>query len=269
MKLIVTRPREQAAPWVTQLRALGVQAQALPLIRIERLADVAPLRSAWSRLGDYTLVFFVSANAVQAFFEAAASVRDTAPPAWPDGVWAGSPGPGTTTALRAAGVPPGQTAEPDPTTGPFDSEGLWVQLQSRDWNGRRVLVVRGEDGRDWLADTLRGCGAEVDFIAAYRRGPPRLETAEWTLLDEALSEPARHLWHFSSSEAIGHLAAVAARRSAAADWSHSRAIASHPRIVQAAREAGFGDVQQVRPDLHAVAAWCADPAAGAGHAGPT
>lgn len=276
MKLIVTRPLDQAVAWVTRLQALGVQAQALPLIHIESLADGTALRALWAQLSDYTLVFFVSANAVQAFFAAAPEAAGGAagdPPeaapavtaggvdalsTWPAGVAAASPGPGTSAALRAAGVPDAQIAEPDPRLGHFDSEGLWEQLKSRSWAGCRVLVVRGEEGRDWLADTLRARGAEVDFIAAYRRCAPRLGAADRALLDDALDAPDRHVWHLSSSEAVGHLDALARHRRPVADWSHSVAVASHPRIVQAARDAGFGSVSQIAADVQAVADWWAD-----------
>lgn len=261
MKLIVTRPLAQAVPWVTRLQAMGVEAQALPLIHIDPLADPAPLRAIWAHITVYSMVVFVSANAVQYFF-AAAPAATAAQPAWPAGVWAGSTGPGTSAALRAAGVVQTLLVEPDPKAGNFDSEGLWQELQFRSWAGRRVLVVRGEEGRDWLADALRARGAEVDFIAAYRRCAPRLDAAEATLLKEAIAEPEHHVWHFSSSEAVGYLGLLASRLQPPPDWSHSRAIASHPRIVQSARDAGFGSVQEVEANVQAVAAWMADPVAG-------
>ncbi len=255
MKLIVTRPLGQAAPWVTQLQSLGVAAQALPLIDIEPLADPAPLRAVWSQSKHYALIVFVSANAVAHFFAAAATAPQAALRGWPLGVWAGSVGPGTTAALKAAGVACTLIVEPDPAAGQFDSEGLWKELQFRPWAGQRVLVVRGEDGRDWLADALRARGAEVEFVAAYRRSPPRPDAAGLALLAAANAAPHRHQWHFSSSEAIGHLLQLASQQRLAPDWSRSQAIAPHPRIVQTAREAGFGQVQQVEASVQAVADW--------------
>ena len=262
MKLIVTRPLGQAAPWVTRLQALGVEAQVLPLLRIDPLEDTAPLRDAWARLSTYTMVFFASANAVQYFFAAAPSAGQ-APPLghWPAGVWAGSPGPGTTAALRSACVPATQLVEPDPAAGQFDSEALWLELQFRSWAGRCVLVVRGEEGRDWLADALRSRGAEVKFIAAYRRRPPRLDATGVQTLVDALTQPEQHLWHFSSSEGVGYLLALGQRLTPPADWSRSRAVASHPRIAQRARDSGFGQVHEVGANVQAVVDWLADPAA--------
>jgi uroporphyrinogen-III synthase len=246
MRLIVTRPAAQAAGWVDALRAMGCDAQALPLIDIAALADTAPLRTAWQALPRYTLVMFVSANAVQHFFAAARSAESDV---WPVGVRAAATGPGTAAALRAAGVPDGALVEPAADAARFDSEALWAQVAHEDWASRQVLVVRGEDGRDWLADTLRERGATVDFVAAYRRGAPQPDAAGRALLARAAADPASHLWLFSSSEALTHLHGLAP----GADWSRSGALATHPRIAAAARSAGFGRVALIASTAQAAA----------------
>lgn len=246
MRLIVTRPAAQAGPWVAALRAAGVDAVALPLIDIAPADDPAPLQAAWRDLASYALVMFVSANAVQHFFAAR-------PPhaAWPPGTLAGSPGPGTSAALRAAGVGDA-LVEPAADAPAFDSEALWARLREHDWRGRRALVVRGEDGRDWLAQTLRERGAAVDFVAAYRRLAPAPDAAGQALLAAAQAQPATHAWLFSSSEAVARLRALAP----AADWSASLALATHARIAEAARGAGYGRVLAVEPAPAAVVqAW--------------
>jgi len=243
MLLIVTRPRAQAAAWVRELRALGQAAASLPLIEIGAIEDTGPLRQAWRHLHEYALVVFVSANAVQHFMAAAPAGSP-----WPAGVLAGSTGPGTSAALRGAGVPEAVLVEPAADTPAFDSEALWARVAGRDWAGRRVFVVRGEDGRDWLADTLRARGATVDYVAAYRRQLPTLDAAESALLQSALAAPAAHRWLFSSSEAVGNLQRLAC----AADWSRISALATHPRIVRAALQAGFGQVELTAPAPAAV-----------------
>ena len=242
MRLIVTRPAAQAQVWVQALQELGVAACALPLLGIEAVDDLAPLQTDWKRLDQLALVMFVSANAVQHFFAAR-------PPGalWPAQLPAGSTGPGTTAALRAAGVP--HIEQPAPDEGQFDSEALWRQLRNRPWTGRRVLIVRGEEGRSWLADTLCAAGAQVATCVAYRRVAPRLSTVELALLQAALQHPADHRWLFSSSEAVGQLRSLAPQ----AQWGTSAALASHPRIAQAAKDIGFGQVETVAPDPQAVA----------------
>ncbi len=247
MPLIVTRPAAQAADWLPALQALDVPARALPLIDIAALDDPTPVLAAWQTLPACALAMFVSANAVQHFLAAGS--------AWPAGVLAGSTGPGTTAALRAGGVPAALIVEPDTDAAVFDSEALWQRLQPIPWSGRRALVVRGEGGRDWLAEQLRAHGAEVDFVTAYRRLPPRLDAAGLALLHTALRDPAAHVWHFSSSEGIGHLLDLGAALQPAAAWSASLALAAHPRIAQSARDAGFGQVSQVGNSPREVADW--------------
>lgn len=250
--MLVTRPAAQAVEWVQALGRAGIDAVALPLIAIGPPADAQPLRAAWQSVAQRRLVFFVSPNAVEHFFAAGPSTTR-----WPPGVLAASPGPGTTAALLRHGVPRSALIEPPADAPQFDSEALWGQLQGRDWHGASVLMVRGESGRDWLADRLRGQGAAVDSVAAYQRTAPQFDEAERVLIDAALAAPARHLWFFSSSEAIGHLAAARP----GTDWSAAQALATHPRIAATAQALGFGRVGTSRPSLTAVVACiqCAAP----------
>ncbi len=262
-RVIVTRPAEQAAGFVDRLRALGVDAVALPLIRIEPVADVRPLAEAWQRLDRQALVMFVSANAVQHFFRQR-PVHVT----WPVGVRAGGTGPGTQAALLQAGVPAACIVVPPPE-GPHDTETLWTLLRGHDWAGRTVLLVRGEQGRDWLATQLQAAGATTVALAAYRRLPPLWGTQEQGLLEAVLSETsaagnALQAWHFSSSEAIAHLARhcqtftqPGLRQQAATAFAQGLVLATHARIADAARAAGFGHVQTLAVGPEAVAAWAA------------
>jgi uroporphyrinogen-III synthase len=235
--VIVTRPAAQAGPVVDSLRARGVAAVALPLLEIVPVPDAAPLRQAWQSLASQSLVFFVSPNAVQHFFAA----RPAGVP-WPNGTLAAAPGPGTDAELRDAGVPDAGRVGPPAGSPSFDSETLWQALSGRAWAGRRALVVRGEDGRDWLAEQLRAAGAEVAYLAAYARRLPRLDAAGLALLRDARDAPQQHLWWFSSSEAVRHLRQVWGPPPAGA-----QALATHPRIAQAARACGFAVVEEVAP----------------------
>ena len=243
MRVLVTRPAAQASEWVQRLRAAGLQAEALPLIDIVPAADTSALAAAWAALPGQAMVVFVSPNAAACFFAAKPE-----PLQWPVDVLAASPGPGTTQALRALGVP--TVVEPAADAPQFDSEALWQQLSGRNWSGQRVLVVRGAGGRDWLAERLRERGAVVSFVAAYDRVAPRLSPAQQALLNEALLQPRQHLWFFSSSEAITHLAALVPQ----ADWAQASAIATHPRIADTARGLGLGRVIEARPSVDAVIA---------------
>ena len=237
----MTRPAAQAGAWVERLRAYGIEAEALPLLAIEPVADLAALQSAWRSLARAALVMFVSPNAVQGFFAA----RPSQVP-WPADLRAAAVGPGTVQALVTAGVPPELCVAPqDP---PFDSGQLWALLRDAPWAGRQVLVVRGDGGRDEFAQALRGAGALVTFEQAYARTRPRWSAGEVALAERARQAPGEYVWLLSSAEAVGHLPALLP----ATDWSCAAAIASHPRIAEAARRLGFGRVREAAPTLPAI-----------------
>jgi uroporphyrinogen-III synthase len=244
MPVLVTRPQPQADDWVARLQAAGLQAAALPLLHITLGGDAGALQAAWQQLPQCRLAMFVSANAVAGFF----LQRAAAP--WPASTLAGSTGPGTTQALLRAGVPAACIREPAPDSPQLDSEALWQVLQHEPWNGAQVLVVRGDGGRDWLADTLRRHGARVSFVPAYARGLPTWTAGQQALAQAARQHPQQHVWLFSSSEGLRQLAQLAP----GADWSAAPALATHPRIAAAAREAGFVQVQPVAPGFSSVLA---------------
>jgi len=237
--LIVTRPRRQCAGWLARLAALGVDAVALPLIDILPARDPAPARAAWAALAGVDLAVFVSPNAVEQFF----AHGDGA--AWPATTLASCVGPGSAQALVAHGVPAGLIVQPAADAAGLDSEHLWQQLQPRRaWAGARVLLLRGDGGREWLAERLAEAGANVEAVTVYHRAGPHFDAAEQSLLGSVLARPQNHVWLFSSAEAVGHLGGHS--------LAGQRAIATHPRIADAARAAGFSPVVLARPDPEAV-----------------
>lgn len=246
MQLLVTRPQPQADAWVRELRAQGVPAFALPLLQIEPAAEPAA-HAAWSSLQDLALVVFVSPNAVQTFF-----ALQPANAAWPATTLAGSTGPGTTQALRAAGVPTDLIVEPAREPAQFDSEALWQRLRERTWVQQRVLVVRGDGGREWLGERLRDAGAQVAFVRTYRRVAPQWSAEQQAIAEHALREPQHSVWLLSSSQAAAHLRTLLPH----ARWSPAQAWVTHARIEQAARALGFGLVHTVAPTQQSVVdAW--------------
>jgi len=246
LTLVLTRPRQQAGGWLTRLAALGVNAVSLPLIEIVAGPPQAAAE-AWQQLPGAALAMFVSPNAVEHFFKGRTGD-------WPADTLAACVGPGSAHALQGAGVPPQSIVQPPADADALDSEHLWPLLATRDWQGKLALILRGDGGRDWLAERLREQGARTLDFSVYRRRCPVLDAAEQRLLaDIAAQADAHFVWLFSSAEAIGHLASFLPSLTDA-DWSRQRAIATHARIAERARQLGFGDVVLARPDAAAVAA---------------
>ncbi len=249
MRVLVTRPAAQAEEWVAELTRAGLDAVALPLIDIAAPQDPTAIRSAWIELPSHQLIFFVSPNAVEWFFSARPQHM-----AWPPSLQVGSPGPGTSTVLRRCGVPQNLIVEPPADAPQFDSEALWDALQAQRWAHASVLVVRGDGGRDWLAEQLREAGASVSFVSAYRRVAPQVSADSEAVLQAALKAPKAHLWFFSSSEAVTNLIQLSQCQTSVVDWSAATALTTHPRIADSAQAAGFGKVLTCRPALDAVVA---------------
>lgn len=252
MRVIVTRPRREALEWVLKLGQAGYAAHALPLIDIQAAPEPVVVQQAWRALGQYCGVMFVSANAVSGFFDeqpaqaGGFSLDAPTPRAW-------ATGPGTRKALLNAGLAPGRIDAPADDAPQFDSEALWHRVKAQVRPGTRVLIVRGADaqgvegsvgvGRDWFAQRVRDAGGRVDFVVSYRRSRPELDAAQLGLVQAALAD--RAVWLFSSSEAVQNLQACLPGQS----WASARAVATHARIAQAVRQAGFGEVRESRPTL--------------------
>jgi len=253
MRVIVTRPEREAQDWVQALQQAGHTAQALPLIGIGAAPDLDAVQRAWRQLHQYLGVMFVSANAVAGFFaarpaDAAGLSRQagTSTRAW-------ATGPGTTQALLRAGVPAERIDAPGADAAQFDSEALWQRVGAQVGAGTRVLIVRGADaadgrnsqggGRDWFARQVTQAGGTADFVVSYQRQRPQLDAAQLQLARTAASDGS--VWLFSSSEAVHNLQACLPQQ----DWRAARAVATHARIAQAARQAGFAVVRESRPAL--------------------
>lgn len=263
-RVIVTRPAREAGEWVAQLGAWGVDAVALPLIAIGPCQDTAAqhaLAQARSQLLQYRALMFVSGNAVVHFFKPnrPLALFGQAQGAIKTRAWA--PGPGTALALEQFGVPRHAIDGPAPDAAQFDSEALWKQVSGQIRPGDRVLIVRGRSaspqdahessqgsGRDWLSRQIEAAGGTVDYVVAYQRGAPQFTAQEVALAQQAARGGS--IWLLSSSEAVAHLAQALPGQ----DWGAAQALATHPRIADAARAAGFGTVRECRPALADVVA---------------
>jgi len=225
-RIVVTRPRAQAIALSERLRALGAVPVWFPTIDIEPLADHAALDAALARLAEFDLVVFVSANAVACAWARLARV-------WPATLAAGATGPGTAAALAERGVarvivPPAQ----------FDSEGLIAELERLGNQPARVLILKGEGGREWLADTLRARGAQVECVASYRRAPGH---ADPRVIGELAREGQLGGTVVASSEGGDHLMELLGPH--ALEWlNRAPVFVPHARIAQRMRAHGLTQV---------------------------
>ena len=161
MRVVVTRPREQAGPLAEALTARGAQVITLPAIRLEPAPDLQPLDAALRRLETYGWVIFTSANAVRLTLERLTAVG--LPPTALAARRVAAIGPATAAALEAAGVRPAFV--PAEFIAERVAEGLGPVA------GLRVLLPRAAGARPALPERLQAAGAHVDEIPIYRAVP--------------------------------------------------------------------------------------------------
>lgn len=239
--VVITRPAAQAGPLAASVAALGRPVQLLPLLEIHALEgeQQAALLAALDTLHQQDLVVFVSPNAIDCVFAHL--------PAWPAGLALAVVGEGSRLALAAHGVTDANALIHRPAPdGPSDSEHLLAALDLPALCGKRVLIVRGDGGRDFLAESLRAAGAQVTFITAYRRAAPPLSADMRATLEQLLQH--NNDWIITSSEALRGLLALleqidrvhpAATDGIVVKMQQQHLIVPHARIAQSAHALGF------------------------------
>lgn len=156
--VLVTRPEHQAATLCQHLAAAGFSPVVAPLLNIAPTPLDADLRQQILDLDLFDIVISVSANASRI----ALDYFDEFWPQLPFGQTWLAVGEASAAPLRSAGLEvwvPGQ----------HDSEGLLTAPALQAVAAKRVLILRGEGGRETLAEVLRSRGARVEYANLYRR----------------------------------------------------------------------------------------------------
>lgn len=231
--VVITRPLAQAAQLARQVEAIGREAVVLPLLEIFPLPDQSALARTLAGLRRYAMVAFVSPNAIDAAFAHIA--------AWPREVTLAVLGEGSRAALARHGLDGANATIVSPKDASrSDSENLLQTLDLAALAGKEALIVRGESGRELMADGLRAAGAIVTTVAAYRRSVPALTPALRAQLLSLLERD--NDWIITSSEALRGLLALAGGLGSpeyVAKMQQQHVIVPHARIAETARSLGL------------------------------
>jgi uroporphyrinogen-III synthase len=216
----VTRPVQQADGQRLAIEKLGGIARMFPLIETH-FCDREPLQAALVR--EPELLVFTSPAGVLAYERA--GLRVQAPAACV----------GPRTAAAAAGA---ELAAFAPDSGYAAEELLHVLSARVEWlRGRRVLVVRGDLAEPVLRDGLRGLGAIVEDVVAYRT----VRTPQADALAAAVAAGEVDALTFASGSAVSAFASAwRSKGGAGAAWPQSVAVAVlGPRTESVARSEGI------------------------------
>ncbi|WKC39241.1 uroporphyrinogen-III synthase [Ectopseudomonas chengduensis] len=224
-RLLLTRPAEDCAALAQTLAAQGVVSHCMPLLAIEALDETPEQRSAFADLQCYCAVIVVSKPAARIGLQLLAQHGTPTP----DLPWF-SVGAATAAVLAEQGL-----GVHFPDLGD-DSEALLALpalQQAIAAPAPRVLILRGEGGREFLAERLRSQGVSVDYLPLYRRVLPQYAPGE--LSRQVQAERLNGLV-VSSGQGFEHLLQLAGD-----DWpalARLPLFVPSPRVAEQARAAG-------------------------------
>jgi uroporphyrinogen-III synthase len=170
--VLVTRPEHQATPLCRLLEAEGAATLRLPAIEVKGIADRRRLSARLGELTRFDLIVFVSANAVRFGATLLDQRRDLSLAAI---------GPATARALNQAGYRVGIVP-----SGGYDSESLLADPRLAHLTGKRVLLVKGKEGRETLGTELVKRGASVEAVDVYERSPAVPRPADLQRVEKSL-----------------------------------------------------------------------------------
>ncbi len=240
--VIVTRPAPLGESLRNRLINDGWPAVWWPAFEIGPAPNPQAARQTLGRLAEFDLAVFVSANAIYA-------TRALLSGAWPATTMAGAVGATTRRALNLllSTSPANVIAPPDESSA--GSEAFWSAWQASGRTARRVLIVRAQDGRDWLAHSFEGAGSLVETLAVYTRGERALAGQDAATLRSAISAREMALPVITSTEAIGALDRSVGIVPGAEAWlRRGLALAAHDRIADKLRDSGYARVERVAAD---------------------
>lgn len=223
--VLVTRPAGLGEHLADLLHARGGEVIQMPVIDIRPPEDPVQLDTLIAKLDDFDLALFISPTAVTMANRAVTARRP-----WPARLEFAAVGAGTARSLAALGfrnviAPPGRG----------DSEALAALPEMSKVRGRRIVIFRGQGGREVLRQALRARGAVVEYCECYRRALPRIDAA-----------PLVERWRRRGVDAVSLTSSEGLKNLDTMLDTHARPLlcrtpvfVPHPRIGEAARRYGI------------------------------
>jgi len=160
---LITRPAHQAQDLAMHTQSSGGRVIYFPTLEIIGTKNIRKIILKMKKLNQYDLVIFISPNAVfktakyfQAFW-----------PAWPRNLKIIATGPGTALSLKKHKLPCDNYPEKN-----FNGIGLLKLKALQNIKQKKILIIKGEGGRQYLAKSLKARGAQIDNLSVYKRQLP-------------------------------------------------------------------------------------------------
>ncbi|MDR3478117.1 MAG: uroporphyrinogen-III C-methyltransferase [Gammaproteobacteria bacterium] len=225
LKVLVTRPKPAGKKLCEAIEAAGGRSIYFPTLNIVPCTETVDFQQSIARLDQYDWLIFISPQAV--YTSVPALLKKW--PVLPSHLKVAAIGEGTANALRETNIP--VTAFPKEH---WNSEGLLALPEFQMVADQKIALVRGEEGRDYLAKTLSHRGAIVTHLIAYQRELPKVGVTD--VIDVVVSGGIDMIV-CTSGEGLSNLKKLLA--SAFSSLRKIPVIVISERMVTLAQEIGF------------------------------
>ena len=235
MRVLITRPEQLSENLAFAVRDFGGHTVNFPLLEIETITKgsrINSLRFAIKKLDDYDILIFVSKNAVQ---YGSAIIKEN----WhklPTDSEVIAIGPGT--AKMASEIFGCEVIHPGDGS---ISEDLVTLPSLINVEGKRIAIFRGTEGREFLADSLKARGAEVDYFEVYERNSTKKSCHE---LVEVINKNHVNVLTITSGDSLEILNKLFLEsRNTSSNFFHMPMVVPSARIARLGAEFGFERVK--------------------------
>ncbi|MBL4585201.1 MAG: uroporphyrinogen-III synthase [Pseudomonadales bacterium] len=236
LRVLVTRPTNQAGGLIQALTQVGAQVIHYPVLEIKPCEPTSAQQQTLSQLSQYQALIFISTNAVRFLAQSMAQLGLTLP----GSVQCIAIGKATADALKALGnsaIFPANAA---------DSESLLEleALQSAHISAKKILIVRGEGGRETLKTSLVQRGANVQYLELYRRVTPQFSPQNPNPLPALLAQQKVDFLSVTSGQSLEYLTKLSGTQSTA--LKALPLVVPSARVADIAKRSGFKKLLQSR-----------------------
>lgn len=165
LHVLITRPIHQAHNLIAQIQNFGGVTVHFPTLEIVPSKNIKKVELIIKKLNQYDFVIFISPNAV---YHIAKSIHRICT-FWPENSKILATGPGTALALTQYNLPCDDYPKKD-----FSGSGLLNLAMLKNIAQKKILIIKGEGGRSYLARGLKARGAQVDNLNVYKRQQPEI-----------------------------------------------------------------------------------------------
>jgi uroporphyrinogen-III synthase len=225
-RIMITRPAHQAGKLAKGIVTAGGATFLFPTLAICPAELTAEDKEKIQQINQFDIIVFISPNAVEHGLNQIQAITDL-----PHNILLATIGQGSAKALNSKlGKQPDISPEKN-----FNSEGLLATAAMQNVANKRILIIRGNGGREHLKQTLQQRGAFVDYLNVYKRIKPAIDSSD---LEQYLQNNEIAAIVITSAESLKNLLELTPEK-VTSNLLQLPLLLINKRLIDVANKAGF------------------------------